>query len=360
MQAFSLFLVVAMGLGEESLTRESYLDLIARYRRDELDLGAVRPVLASKHDLQRIVDGLTRHPVERMDGKAAVLLHTEGAFLNRDPGDESARDLHMDLAEKILLELVDDLDFERRWRLAAGFFYQSSLSPGRALHHLEAARILDPSAAETYMAIAMVHEAMGALALSTLPRWDVSAFDRSRRDSERIQLSSRDGRLRLFQAIEQYSKVLQRSPQSAAAHLRRGRCFQLLSLRNEAAEELERALELEPSEYDGDQVLETARKSEAPVFSVTAGDPESSRLNRVFLRRLSDLSGGESYEARSTEQLAGIFQEVLAKAKTRYVLTFVPKDPQPGWHSLRIEVKRRRAEVRARRGYYYRPELRER
>ena len=107
---------------------------------------------------------------------------------------------------------------------------------------------------------------------------------------------------------------------------------------------------------DGDQVLETAGISEAPIFVVTPrSDQGSLRLNRALLRHLSDLSGGELYEARSTGELADIFREVLAKAKTRYVLTFVPTDPKPGWHSLRIKLKTRRAEVRARRGYYYRP-----
>jgi tight adherence protein B len=104
---------------------------------------------------------------------------------------------------------------------------------------------------------------------------------------------------------------------------------------------------------DGDAVLETARKSEAPIFSVMErGARRSFSSSRVFLRRLADLSGGKLYES-SAADMGDAFRKILAEAKTRYVLTFFPKDPKPGWHDLRIELRGRGAEVRARRGYYY-------
>ena len=106
-----------------------------------------------------------------------------------------------------------------------------------------------------------------------------------------------------------------------------------------------------------DQVYRGFRRSEASVF-IVATRQEAPRLHLTdhFFKELSSMSGGSFFEADSAERLPEIFREILAQLKTRYVLTFFPQgDSEPGWHELRVRLKNRRADVRARRGYYLEP-----
>lgn len=73
-----------------------------------------------------------------------------------------------------------------------------------------------------------------------------------------------------------------------------------------------------------------------------------------LLRRLTEESGGRLVETRSSDRLQATFLEILDEMKSRYVLTYSPPSRvREGWHDIEVRVKRRGAEVHARRGYYY-------
>jgi VWFA-related protein len=121
------------------------------------------------------------------------------------------------------------------------------------------------------------------------------------------------------------------------------------------------------------QVMPLISKSNAVVYAITRNErvpvpdrrttqaQEEFRQNRrAQLRRIRLLeevtreSGGRLIETSSTDRLQGIFLEILAEMKTRYVLTYTPSAPvRVGWHELEVKVKRKGADVHARRGYYY-------
>jgi VWFA-related protein len=97
-----------------------------------------------------------------------------------------------------------------------------------------------------------------------------------------------------------------------------------------------------------DRVLESARRSDAVVYGVTAGS--SGKVG--FVKALSDQTGGQSLEISSTMDLQKAFVGILDEFRRRYVLSFMPRGvSNTGWHRLSVRVKGRRASITARQGY---------
>ena len=70
-----------------------------------------------------------------------------------------------------------------------------------------------------------------------------------------------------------------------------------------------------------------------------------------FLRRLTEETGGQVFEAGSIEGLGESFRGVLDRVKNRYLLRYEPTDVRGGWHKLEVRLKGKQGDVRARRGY---------
>jgi VWFA-related protein len=122
-----------------------------------------------------------------------------------------------------------------------------------------------------------------------------------------------------------------------------------------------------------EQMPPIIQRSDAVVYAVTSeedlGTPdlrlareqtsylEARRERRErtrLLRRLTEESGGRLVETRSSDRLQATFLEILNEMKSRYVLTYSPTSPmREGWHDIEVRVKRKGAEVHARKGYYY-------
>jgi VWFA-related protein len=102
----------------------------------------------------------------------------------------------------------------------------------------------------------------------------------------------------------------------------------------------------------GDAVLDTAKRSDAVVYAVSAG-----RLpNMTFLRDLTGLTGGSLFELESTKNLGAVFLGILEEFRHRYLVTYEPSGvSKEGWHRLEVRVKGRKASVKARPGYLVGP-----
>ncbi|HET7292350.1 MAG TPA: VWA domain-containing protein [Vicinamibacteria bacterium] len=74
---------------------------------------------------------------------------------------------------------------------------------------------------------------------------------------------------------------------------------------------------------------------------------------RSFLQNLADLSGGRVFTPRTSRDLPGIYEKILAELKAQYVIGYVSDnaDRDGGYRKLRVEVKREGLKVRARQGY---------
>ncbi|MBZ5496981.1 MAG: VWA domain-containing protein [Acidobacteriia bacterium] len=97
-----------------------------------------------------------------------------------------------------------------------------------------------------------------------------------------------------------------------------------------------------------DEVLDTAKRGHAVVYSVSAGQLP----NMTFLRDLSKFTGGSVFEVESTKNLGAVFLGILEEFRQRYLVTYEPRGvPKDGWHRIEVRVKGRNFTVKARPGY---------
>jgi VWFA-related protein len=97
-----------------------------------------------------------------------------------------------------------------------------------------------------------------------------------------------------------------------------------------------------------DEVLESAKRSSAVIYAVTAADARRSEA----LDDLTDATGGQVLQVKSSADLRGAFQRILKDFRSRYILTYSPDGvPTSGFHRLDVRVKRRGLNVKARQGY---------
>lgn len=96
-----------------------------------------------------------------------------------------------------------------------------------------------------------------------------------------------------------------------------------------------------------DAVVDAAKRSNAVIYAVSAGDTVSSELGD-----LADATGGQTIRVASGAELASAFRRILSDFRSRYVLAFTPNGVDPGGlHRLDVRVKRPGLSVKARQSY---------
>ena len=97
-----------------------------------------------------------------------------------------------------------------------------------------------------------------------------------------------------------------------------------------------------------EEVLESAKRSSAVVYAVTAADTR----RRSSLKDLTDATGGHVLPVATSRDLRGAFEKILQDFRSRYVLAYSPQGVTlDGFHRLDVRVKRRGLTVKARPGY---------
>jgi len=97
-----------------------------------------------------------------------------------------------------------------------------------------------------------------------------------------------------------------------------------------------------------DAVLNTAKRSDVVVYAVSV----QSRLKPEFLRELTSATGGRLYEIEKTANLSQVFLNVLEEFRHRYLISYTPNGVERGgWHRIDVNIKGRKAVVKARPGY---------
>lgn len=97
-----------------------------------------------------------------------------------------------------------------------------------------------------------------------------------------------------------------------------------------------------------DEVLDRIKATEAAIFCVGVAEGEAIRygsggsyvLQKVFLEKLADSTGGLAFFPRFQGELPDIFGSVAGFLRNEYLLSFRPSDMPVGgsYHKLRIEV----------------------
>lgn len=95
-------------------------------------------------------------------------------------------------------------------------------------------------------------------------------------------------------------------------------------------------------------VLETAKRTDAVVYGVSAGAPKKTN----FLRDLSTATGGTSFEVESTKDLSATFVKILEEFRHRYLVSYSPTGVERGgWHKVDVRVPGKKFTIKARPGY---------
>jgi Ca-activated chloride channel homolog len=99
---------------------------------------------------------------------------------------------------------------------------------------------------------------------------------------------------------------------------------------------------------DPEEVLESAKRSNAVIYAVTAIETR----RHSALKDLTDATGGQLIQIASSADLRGAFQKILRDFRSRYILTYAPAGVATGgFHRLDVRVKRSGLTVKARPGY---------
>ena len=97
------------------------------------------------------------------------------------------------------------------------------------------------------------------------------------------------------------------------------------------------------------RVVESARRSDATIYSAATRGTRRPE----FLRELASVTGGAVFEIESTRDLSATFVRILDEFRQRYVISYSPRGvARDGFHRLQVRVKGRRANVKAREGYF--------
>lgn len=112
----------------------------------------------------------------------------------------------------------------------------------------------------------------------------------------------------------------------------------------------------------GEQLPPLVRQSSAVVYALSKKSPSGrGRVRGIsprakLLEEVTRAGGGRLIEAESTDEVAAGFQQVLTEMRNRYLLAYHPQGVRrDGWHTIEVKLRHRKGDVRARRGYFYRP-----
>ena len=115
---------------------------------------------------------------------------------------------------------------------------------------------------------------------------------------------------------------------------------------------------------DPASVLDAALRSDMVVYAVSSMrrrqtqerarfEAEPDLFPGPFLEELAERTGGELLHITQGAQLAPAFAGIVSDFKSRYLLTYSPRNvPAGGWHQIEVKLKRGAGTVTARRGYY--------
>lgn len=83
----------------------------------------------------------------------------------------------------------------------------------------------------------------------------------------------------------------------------------------------------------------------------TRSSPDSAHVK--MLRGLAAITGGSLIEVNSPDRIEAAFAQIVEQMKSRYVLRYTPEtEPDPGWHTLDLQLRSRKGKVRGRTGYW--------
>ena len=108
------------------------------------------------------------------------------------------------------------------------------------------------------------------------------------------------------------------------------------------------------SEASAGDAIEAARLTDATVYAI-GFEGNGARVNKRFLRRLTEETGGQALFPERTGDLIGSFSRIEADLHAQYRLAYIPRktEKEGEWREVEVSVRgRRNLTTRTRNGYY--------
>jgi len=108
------------------------------------------------------------------------------------------------------------------------------------------------------------------------------------------------------------------------------------------------------SEMSAGDAIEAARLTDAVVYAI-GFEGNGARVNKRFLRRLTEETGGQALFPERTGDLIGSFARIEADMHAQYRLAYIPREAERDgeWREIEVSVRGRRDLLaRTRNGYY--------
>jgi Ca-activated chloride channel family protein len=108
-----------------------------------------------------------------------------------------------------------------------------------------------------------------------------------------------------------------------------------------------------------DEVVQSARQSDAAIYALTLFDPDNRDQRRQVLKTLTRETGGRAFVASDAADVTRSFAQIAREIRSGYTIGFVPSDvSRDGFHIIRVDVdaaNHRQLIARTRAGYYAGP-----
>lgn len=85
-------------------------------------------------------------------------------------------------------------------------------------------------------------------------------------------------------------------------------------------------------------VIDRAKKSAIPVYTVAQGEARHSESLMKKLREMARLTGGQTYGSKDAHESARIFQDISAELQHTYMLSYRPESRDQSWHQIRVSL----------------------
>lgn len=105
--------------------------------------------------------------------------------------------------------------------------------------------------------------------------------------------------------------------------------------------------------------IESALKNNVAVYGIGIGDPESYKIEKDSLRKISDSTGGRAFFPRDEIELQSAFKLIQEELRSQYVIAYSPKNKARDGSHRRItieivnpELRKQKLQLKYRDGYY--------
>jgi Ca-activated chloride channel homolog len=107
------------------------------------------------------------------------------------------------------------------------------------------------------------------------------------------------------------------------------------------------------SALNAKSALARVRKVGVPLYTVAYGEALKNRVLTDSLRSIAKETGGESFQAKRSQDIEDVFNEISGDLKNTYMITYaVPPSENNRWHQIQLTVRDMSGvQIRAREGY---------